>query len=54
LPDVLDGVQFGRSRRQRHQRDVVWNNQILRAVPSGPIHQDDTVSAWRDGLRDLR
>src|SRR4051812_48005100 len=41
LPDVLDRVQFGRSGRQQHKREVVWHDKILilGAVPSSPVHQ---------------
>ena len=54
LPDVLDRVQFGRSGRQQHQREVVWHDKILCAVPSGPVHQDGGMGSWGHGLRDFR
>ena len=51
--DVLDGVQFGASGRQRHERDVGGHDQFGRAVPSGLIEQDDGVRAGRDVEGDL-
>src|SRR3954451_22684442 len=41
LPDGLDRVQFGRSGWQQHKREVVWHDEVLGAVPSGP-----GPSAW--------
>jgi len=53
LPDVLDRVQFGRSIWQQHQREIVWHDEILGAVPSGPVHQQDPRGSGRHGLCDL-
>ena len=53
LPDVLDRVQLGRSGWQEHQREIVWHDEIFRAVPSGPVHQHDPMGSGRYGLRDL-
>src|SRR3954462_12628852 len=54
MPDVLDRVQFGRSGWQQHQREVVWHDEVLGAVPSGPVHQQDPMGSGSHGLRDFR
>src|SRR4051794_8020128 len=56
LPDVLDRVQFGRSGRQQHKREVVWHDKILilGAVPSSPVHQHDPMGSGSHSLRDFR
>src|SRR4051794_4695421 len=53
LPDVLNRVQFGRSGRKQHEREIVWHDEILGAVPSGPVHQHDPMGSGSHGLRDL-
>ena len=53
LPDVLDGVEFGRLGRQRDERYVFRHGQLRGDVPSGPIHEQNGVSAGLDGKRDL-
>ena len=50
LPDVLDRVQLGRSGWQQHQREVVWHDELLGAVPSGPVHQHDPMGSGSHGL----
>ncbi len=45
LPYVLDGVQFGRSRRQWDEGDVAWDFECLREVPACLIDDDDGMSA---------
>ncbi len=37
LPDIFDGVEFGRLRRQRHQGDVVGDVELVGKVPTGLI-----------------
>src|SRR4051812_23924427 len=54
LPDILNRVQFGRSGWQQHQREIVWHDEALGAVPSGSVHQDDGVGSRGDSLRDFR
>jgi hypothetical protein len=54
MPDVLNRVQFGRSGGQQHQREVVWHDEVLGAVPSGPVHQHDPMGSGSHGLRDFR
>lgn len=49
LPDVLDGVQFRRSRRQEHQGDIVRNFQFRRDMPPGLIEDEHGVRSWIDG-----
>jgi len=53
LPDVLDGVEFRRSGRQRQQGDVGWHGQPGRAVPAGLIEHQDGVAARIDREADL-
>jgi hypothetical protein len=53
LPDVLDRVEFGRARRQRHEGDVVGDGQLRRHVPSGLIDNHHRMGARVDGLADL-
>ena len=53
LPDVLDPVQLGASRRQRQQRYIGRNDQFGRTVPSGLIKDDHGVGARRDVEGDL-
>jgi len=48
LPDVLDGIEFRGSRRQRQERDVGWDRQLVGGVPAGLIKQDDAMGARRD------
>src|SRR4029077_13234919 len=43
LPDVLDRIELGRFRRQRQERDVVWDGKPLRDMPSGLIKEE----GWR-------
>jgi len=45
LPDVLDRVELGASRRQRQQGDVGGDDQLGRPVPSGLIKDDDGMGA---------
>jgi len=47
LPDVLDRVQFGRSWRQEHERDVFGNFELLGGVPAGLIEHEGGVGARR-------
>jgi len=53
LPKILDRVQFGRLGRQRHQRNVVGDEELRRHVPACLIKQDDGVGARRDVAGDL-
>ena len=34
LPDVPDRIELGRFRRQRQERDAVWDGKPLRDMPS--------------------
>ena len=44
IPDVFDRIEFRRVRRQRQQRDVVWNAQSFALlVPTGAVAYDDGV-----------
>jgi len=45
LPDILDRVEFGASRRQRQEGDVGRHDQLGRTVPSGLIKDDDSMGA---------
>ncbi len=53
LPDVLDGVQLGRSWRQRQQGDVVGDGQHGGHMPSGLIDNHHAVGTGIDGCADL-
>jgi len=53
LPDVLDRVQLGASGWKRQQRDVGWDDQVIRTVPSGLIEQDNGMGAGCDVAGDL-
>ena len=53
LPDVLDRIELGRFRRQRQERDVVWDEKPLRDMPSRLIKKKHGVRAGRDCKRDF-
>lgn len=53
LPDVLDRIELGRFRRQRQERDVVWDGKPPRDMPSRLIKKKDSVRAGRDRKRDF-
>lgn len=53
LPDVLDRVEFGTPRRQRHERDIGRHDQLGRSMPPGLVEQDHSVSAGCDVEGDL-
>ena len=40
LPDVLDWIELGRFRRQRQERDVVWDGKPFRNMPSSDNKRD--------------
>ena len=51
LPDILDRVEFGTFGRKRDNCDVAGDLELASGVPSGLIHQHESVSARRDGER---
>ena len=53
LPDVLDRVQFWRSRRQGQQGDVVGDGELGGHVPPGLIDDHHRMGAGIDGFTDL-
>ncbi len=53
LPDILDRVQFGRSRGQQDDGEVFRNLELVSAVPSGAVHQDNTMGLGGDVAADL-
>lgn len=53
LPDVLDGVQFGRVGRQEEQRDILRDDELGRGVPAGAVQNEDGMGAGIDCRRDL-
>ena len=53
LPDILDRVQLGCPRRQRHEGDVGWHLQLGRDMPAGLIQENHGVGSGRDRLGDL-
>jgi len=53
LPDVLDRVELGAPRRQRHQGDVGRHDEFGRSMPSGLIEQQDGMRPRCDVEGDL-
>jgi hypothetical protein len=53
LPDIFDRIEFGRFRRQRHQRDVFRDVELIGEMPTGLIEQQDGMGAWCHGSGDL-
>ena len=53
LPEVLDGIEFGRFWRQRDEGNVVGDFQGVGKVPAGLIDDDNGMSARRDGGGDF-
>src|SRR3954464_9219119 len=49
-PDALDRVQLGAVRRQRNRSDVGGDDEVLGAMPSGLVHDQQT---WTSGARVL-
>ena len=41
VPEIFDRVQFRRLRRQRQDRDVAWDDEIIGHVPARLIHDED-------------
>ena len=42
------------SGRQQHQREIVWHDEVLGAMPSGPVHQHAPMGSRSHGLCDFR
>jgi hypothetical protein len=53
LPDILDRIEFGRLRRQRHNGDVGGHDQFRRQMPSGLVGEKDGVGSRCDPDGDL-
>lgn len=53
LPYVLDGIEFGRSRRERHEGDIAGNFEGRGGMPSGSVEHDQGMGAGFDGEGDL-
>ena len=53
LPDVLDGIEFGRSGRERHQGYVVGDFEGRGGMPSGLVEHDEGMGSGFDGEGDL-
>lgn len=49
MPDVLGRVEFRRSGWQQDDREVLRYDEIFGLVPAGSIHNDDAMTAGRDG-----
>jgi hypothetical protein len=54
LPDVFDGVQFGRLRRQGQDGDVFGHLQFRRRMPTGLIENENGMRVRIDGGTDRR
>jgi len=53
LPDILDRVELRAFGRERDDADVAGHIQLASHMPTGLIHQYDSVSAGRDSERYL-
>ena len=53
LPDVFDGVEFGRPGRQGQEGDVARHDEVLREVPPGLVEDHDGMDAGSDHRADL-
>ena len=53
LPDVFLAIEFGRARRQRHQRDVARHLENFGAMPASLIEEQNCVCSGADLGRDL-
>ena len=53
LPDVLDRVQLWGAGGQEDRRDVFGHVELAGGVPSGPVEQQNGVSAFGDMARDF-
>ena len=53
LPDVLDGIEFGAFRRERHEGEVGRYGKVVRQMPSRLVEQEHGVATRRDGGGDL-
>lgn len=53
LPDILNGVQFRRFRRNEYQRQVLGNVESSGCVPRGLVHEDDSMCAGYNRAADL-
>ena len=49
LPDVFDGVEFGRAGRERHQGDIAGDFEGGGRMPSRLIEHDESMGAGFDG-----
>ena len=46
LPDVFNGIEFRRARRQWQDRHVARHDQILRQMPASLIHNENSMSIF--------
>ena len=53
LPDVFGRVEFGTLWRQGNERDVGWDGELGRHMPTGLIKQENGVFAGRDSFGDV-
>ena len=51
LPDILNRVEFRTFGRERDDADIAGNIQLVSHMPTGLIHQYNSVSARSDGER---
>src|SRR5690606_1725136 len=50
-PDALDGVELGRERRQRNERDPPWHTERLAAATPRTVQHQRDVLVLGNGLR---
>lgn len=53
LPDVFDWIELGTFGRQRDDAEVIGHDQRVGDVPSGLIHEQHAMGAWRYGPGDF-
>ena len=53
LPDVLDGIEFGRPGRERQEGDIAGHFEGQGGMPSGPVEHDEGMGAGFDGAADF-
>src|SRR3954464_5816557 len=52
-PDALDRVQLGAIRRQRNRSDVGGDDEVLGAMPSGGVHDQQDLDVGGHGLGEI-
>lgn len=53
LPDILDRIELRAFGRQRHDADIIRQDEFVGDVPAGLIHEQDGMGPGRNGLGDF-